>query len=90
MYFSKYLNSKYMEFVGYDTCAKLIWISGEGNRNTNAIIKQGIPKINMNMTYPSLTLGFGVPHTRTLVISCKNIWSHIYCNHIHQKMMRLN
>ena len=30
MYYSKCFNSKYMDFVGYDRCDKLIWKSGEG------------------------------------------------------------
>ena len=47
-----------MEFVGYGTCEKLIWTSGEGFRNKNAISKKCIPKINMNMIYPSASLYF--------------------------------
>ena len=39
-----------MEFVDYDTCEKLIRTSGKGCRNTNTISKQGIQKINTNMT----------------------------------------
>ena len=30
MYYSQYFNYNYMEFVGYETCGKLIWTSGEG------------------------------------------------------------
>ena len=52
-----------MEFVGYETCEKIMWKSGEGLINTNAISKQGIPKINIKKTSPSSTLGFGCsPH----------------------------
>ena len=36
-----------MDFFGYETCDKFIWTSGEGYRNKNKIIKQGIPKINI-------------------------------------------
>ena len=55
-----------MEFVCYETCAKLIWTTGEGCINTNTISKQGIPKINMNKTYPLSTLGSGCsPHKDT-------------------------
>ena len=32
MYSSKSFNYNYMEFVGYETCEKLIWTSGEGIR----------------------------------------------------------
>ena len=39
-----------MKFFGYETCDKLIWTSDEVYINTNAISKQGIQKINMNMT----------------------------------------
>ena len=44
MYYSKSFYSNYTEFVGYETCDKLIWTSGEGLRNTNTISKQGIKK----------------------------------------------
>ena len=44
MYSSKGFNSNYMDFVGYETCDRLIWTSGEGCINTNTISKQGIPK----------------------------------------------
>ena len=42
IYYSKYFNSKYIQFVGYDTRDKLIWKSGEGIRITNKMRKQGI------------------------------------------------
>ena len=58
MYYSKGFNYNYIEFVGYETCDKLILTSGEVCINTNAITKQGIPKRNMNMTSPSETSGF--------------------------------
>ena len=83
MYYSKSFNSHYMDFVGDETRVILIWISGKICRNTNAISKQGIPQINMNMTSPSATLGFGFPPIRALVISCL-IFFHIDCKHIHQ------
>ena len=55
-----------MDFFGYETCENLLWKSGEGYRNTNATSKKVIPKINMNMTYNSATLGFGCfPHKET-------------------------
>ena len=44
IYFSKCFNSRYMEFVVYETHEPLIWTSGEGSTNTNTIIKQGTPK----------------------------------------------
>ena len=53
MFSSKYFNSNYMEFVGYETCDKLIWTPGKGFRNKNTISKQDVPKINMNMTSTS-------------------------------------
>ena len=55
MYSSKGFNYKYMEFVGYETCYKLIWTSGGGCINTNTIRKQSIPKGDMRMTSPSET-----------------------------------
>ena len=66
MYHSKYFNSKYMEFVGYDTCDKLIQTSGEGIRITNKVSKQGITKIHINNVYPKSTLVFACsPHEYT-------------------------
>ena len=59
MYSSKGFNYYYMGFFVYETCEKLIWTSDEGCRNKNIIIKQGIPKRNMNMISPSETLGIG-------------------------------
>ena len=59
MYSSECFNYNYIEFVGYETCDKLIWTSGKGCRNTNTISKQGIPKININIKSPSAKLGFG-------------------------------
>ena len=38
---------------------KLLCSLGKGNINTNTIIKEGITKINMNITFPSETVGFG-------------------------------
>ena len=58
MYSSKGFNYNYMEFVGYETCEKLICSSGEGCRNTNTIKKQGIPKININIKSTAAKLGF--------------------------------
>ena len=40
-----------MKFVAYETCDKLIWISGESYRDLNTIRKQVIPKNNMNRAY---------------------------------------
>ena len=48
-----------MEFVGYKTCDKFIWTSGEGSIITNKIRKQGNPKTHINKISPSSTLGFG-------------------------------
>ena len=53
MYSSEYFNSKYMQFVGCDIHDKFILTSGEGCRNTNKIIKQGIPKSYINKISPS-------------------------------------
>ena len=65
-YSSNGFNSNYMYFVGYETREKLMWTSGKGFRNNNKISKQGIPKININMTYILATLGFGCfPHKYT-------------------------
>ena len=41
-----------MEFVGYETCNKLIWKLSKGCRNNNKISKQGIPKSDINKIYP--------------------------------------
>ena len=66
MYYSKCYNSYYMEFVGYETCEKLIWTSIEGCMNTNTIRKQGIPRNNMNKKSPGSTLVLGCsPHKYT-------------------------
>ena len=53
MHSSKCFNYNYTEFIGYETCDKLIWTSGKGCRKTNLISKQEIPKITINETYPS-------------------------------------
>ena len=37
-----------MEFVGDETCDKLIYKSSEGCRNKNTIITEGIPENNIN------------------------------------------
>ena len=55
MYPSKQINCNHMEFVGYDTCEKSIWTSGEGIIITDKIRKQGIPKTHTNKIYPSST-----------------------------------
>ena len=66
MYSYKCFNSNYMGFVGYETCDKLIWKSGDGCRNTNTIIKQDITKSNMNKTYhSSIFVFFCYPHKDT-------------------------
>ena len=59
MYYSKCFNHNYTEFVGYETCEKLIWTSGEGCRNKNITSKQVITKSSINKTSTSSTLGFG-------------------------------
>ena len=67
-----------MFIFGYETCEKLIWTSGTGCRNKNALSKQGIPKINMNMTSPSSTLVFVcLPHKETCDILSEDLVSHI-------------
>ena len=48
----KCFNSNYIEFVDYDTCEKLIWISGEDRIITNKISKQGSTKIHINNISP--------------------------------------
>ena len=53
MHSSRGFNFKFREFVGYETYEKLIWASSKGCINKNTISKQGIPIINMNMTFPS-------------------------------------
>ena len=66
MYSPKCFNYNYMDFVSYKTRDKLICTSGECCINTSKINKQGIPKINMNNTSSSSTLGFGCfPHKYT-------------------------
>ena len=50
-----------MEFFGYEKCDKLIWTSGEGNKITNKISKQGSPKTHIKKIYSASTLGFGFP-----------------------------
>ena len=84
---SKNFISNYTAFVGYKTCDKLLCTSDKDCRNTNKISKQGIPKININMTSPSSILEFGYsPHKRTPVISCQKNWFLTYCKHVYQKM----
>ena len=58
MYSSKKNNYNYMEFVGYDTCDKLIWESGEGIIITNETRKQGVPKTHISKISISSALGF--------------------------------
>ena len=66
-----------MEFVGYEKCDKLICTSSESRKNKNITRKQGIPKINMNMIFPSSTLGFGCsPYKNTCDIFLENLVSH--------------
>ena len=60
MHPSKYFNSKYMAFVGYETCDKLIWESGEGRTITNKIRKQGISKTDINKFSSASTFKFGL------------------------------
>ena len=77
MYSSKCFNYNYIEFVGYETCEKLIWKSGEGYRNTHTISKQGIPRSNMNMTSPSSKLDLGCsPHKGTCDLFSDDLVSH--------------
>ena len=74
-----------MDFVGYETCDKLIWSSGEGRKNTNKIRRKGIHNIYINKISPSSTLGFGYsPHKDTCGIF-QNIWFNADLNHLHKK-----
>ena len=84
--FLKKINSNYMEFVGYDTSGKLIWILGEGNIITNKTRKQGSPKTHINKISPSSTMGFCCSPLRTLVIYCQKIWFRLYLKHILKKI----
>ena len=77
MNYSKCFNSNYMELVGYETCDKLIWTSGEGCRNKYTIIKHGITKTNIKKISPSSTLGFGCsPLENTFDILSEDLVSH--------------
>ena len=58
MHYSKCYNSKYVNFVGYDTCGTLIWTPGEGSINTNKISRQGSPKTRINKVSTSSTMGY--------------------------------
>ena len=71
-----------MEFVGYDTSDKLIWTSGNGFSNTNTIRKQGISKINMNMTSTSVISGFICSPLKDTCNILFKILFHRYCKHI--------
>ena len=63
MYSSEYFNSKFMDFLGYDTCEKLICTSGVGSIITNKIRKQVIPKTHINKLSPASTSDFDCsPH----------------------------
>ena len=59
MYSSKSSNSKYMEFVGYETCENFIWTSGEVSRDKDETIKQGSYKTHINNISPPSSLIFG-------------------------------
>ena len=77
MFSSTCFNYNYIEFVGYETCNKLIWTSGEGLRNTDTTRKQVINKSNMNKKYHFSTLGFGCsPHKDTNDILSEDFVSH--------------
>ena len=75
IYSSKYFNSKYMEFVDYDTCDKLIWTSGEVSIITNKMSKQGIAKTNIKKVSTTSTLSFGCyPHKETCDILSEDLF----------------
>ena len=77
MHSSKGFNSNYMEFVGCKTYDKLRLKSGEGCRNKNTIIKQGIPRRNTSMDYTSATFYFDSSlHKYTYDIFSENLVSH--------------
>ena len=59
MYYSKPFNYNYAQCVGYDTCDKYIWESGEGIAITNKTSKQGSHKPHLNKVSPTPTLDFG-------------------------------
>ena len=65
-----------MEFVGYETCEKIRWTSGEGGKVTNKTSEQGIPKTHINKLSPSSTLDFGYsPHKETCDILSEDLVS---------------
>ena len=68
-----------MQLVGYDTCDKLIWTSGEGITIINETTKQGIPKTHSNKVSLSSTLGFGCyPHKDTSDILSEDLVSYTF------------
>ena len=76
MYSSKYFNSNYMEFLGYDTCEKSICTSGGGSIITNKIRKQVIPKTHINKLSPTSTLDFDCsPHKYNCDILSEDLFS---------------
>ena len=76
MYYSTYFSSKYMDFVSYYTCDKLVCTSGKGNRTTNKVITQGSPKHLSTKCLFHQHWFLVVPRRRTLVIYIQNIWFH--------------
>ena len=85
MYSSQCFKSDYMEFVGYDTCDKLIWASGEVSTNKNKLSRQESIKHISTGYILHLHYILVVLHTRTLVISHQRIWFHADLKHIHRK-----
>ena len=68
-----------MEFVFYDTCDRLLWISGEGSRIKIKISKEVIPKTHTNKIYTPITLSFGCsPHKDNCDILSEDLFFSIF------------
>ena len=77
MYYSKCFNSNYMEFVGYETCDKLIYGHEAKVEEIQIQFKKRYPQKNMNVTSTSSTLCFDCsPHKDTSDILSKYLVSH--------------
>ena len=85
MYSLNFSDSNYMEFIGYDTCEKLIWTSVEGSRNVNKPPGKGVLKQISTRYLLHQNLILFVPHIKAIVISCQNIWFHASFKHINKK-----
>ena len=75
-----------MDFVSYDTCEKLILISGEVNLNTNEINIQGSTKTYINKISPLFTFIFACsPHKDTFYILSEYLVSCILQAYLNKK-----